>query len=199
MKENNGNSLFPGRQAGLLELLNITADEIGKACAGDFPLADYITGYFFDRDILQVRKNEWVVCMGGVSAANTIDRQPLTFKTKEDAVAWVHDNNEDCAIRFVEECDNYVLMCLTAGRESESMGHGTVCSVTTLTEKTHKDLIRRTSEKASAQICEAFWRNQIVPDYAARLICHYFECLRQGMMARLTEIDGANDAVPPRD
>lgn len=191
--------LLPEKQCGLFELLNVTADEMARACIGDFPLADYITGYFFDRDILQVRKNEWVVCIGGISVANTIDQQPLTFKTKEDAVAWVHDNNEECTVRFVEECESYILICVTAGRESESMGHGVVCSVTTLTEKTHRNLIRHTSEKTSMRICEAFWNNQIVPDYAARLICHYFGCMRQGVMARLSEINGADDAVPPRD
>lgn len=194
-----GNVMPTGTKSGLCGLLDLSDEELVTAIAPPYSLVSFFARYFYERDILQVRKNEWLVCIDGESAANTFDEMPITFKTKEDAVAWVHDDNEGCKVRFIFDDDDCVVMFVTSSRTYEKLGHGATYAVSILDEESHTSLIRHSSEAAARRVCEAFWNNQPMMEYAERLIRFYFECVRAGNLDRLAEINGAADAVPPKD
>lgn len=194
-----GRPMSQSTRPGLCELLHLNEDELMVALISDNPLDAFLSRYFYERDIMQVRKNEWLVCIDGESAANAFDEMPLTFKTKDDAVAWVHDNNEGCKVRFVSDDDDCVIMLVTNGRIYEKLGHGVAYAASILDEESHSLFIQRSAEAAAKRVCEAFWFNRPVPEYAERVIRFYFECVRDNAPERLTELNGANDAVPPKD
>lgn len=185
-------------ERGLRSELQVTDDECRASdmIPGGSLLA-FLSRYFYERDIVQTRKTEWVVMHNGISMANTFDEMPITFKTKEDAVAWVYDNTICDNIAILKDYEQLTIIC---SYNNAYTGEGVIYSVCTLeTENAHTRFVMEAAEVAASKLITDFLVDSPMPDYAARLIRFYFECLRENRLDRLTEINGADDAVPPKD
>ena len=164
-----------------------------------FPtLLEYLFRYFYARDIVNTRKNEWVVMRNGESIANTFDEMPLTFKKKTDGIDWLINEKEPYEHLVV--VDNKPNVVVTCCYNDFRFGDGKVSCVTLLdTDHQHHLFVQCCAERAAGSILQQFLRDDPMPDYIAKVIHHYFVCLREDAPARLSELNGANDATLPSE